>query len=62
MTPEQIASLSAFLNTQADLPVDIQVIAEELKASLTPVPVVESTPEPVVEAPTPSTDVEENNG
>lgn len=34
MTPEQIEALSAFLNNQANLPVNIQAIADELKALL----------------------------
>lgn len=36
MTPEQLVTLSAFLNTQANLPVEIQEIANSLKVYLTP--------------------------
>lgn len=55
MSPEQLVTLSNFLNTQANLPVDIQLIAEELKTTLTPVveptPVEEVPVEPEVETP-----------
>lgn len=52
MTPEQLKELSDYLNATADLPVNIQVVASQLKEFFAPA--LEVSPEPeVVSEPAP---------